>query len=178
MAGPSGSGKSTLVNILAGWERQDAGEVRWPSSVEPTWSDVAVVPQSLGLIDDLSVAENVGLPLRLSGRRDSDAIDQLLAELGLDHLGDRLPSEISGGEQQRTAVARALILQSNVVVADEPTAHQDDGFARRVMSRIRAAADAGAACLVTTHQLDADFADRVLLIRDGRILAPSPPPAG
>jgi putative ABC transport system ATP-binding protein len=178
LAGPSGSGKSTLVNILAGWERPDAGEVAWPDFATPTWTDVGVVPQALGLIDDLTVAENLELPMRLAGHTDGGEVERLLAALGLDALAGRVPSEISGGEQQRAAVARALVMRPSVVIADEPVAHQDDGFARRVMACIREAADAGTACLVTTHQLDGDFADRVLSIRDGRALAPSPPSAG
>jgi ABC-type lipoprotein export system ATPase subunit len=178
LAGPSGSGKSTLVNILAGWERPDSGEVGWPEFDPPTWSDVGVVPQALGLIDDLTVAENLELPMRLARDGKVGDVERLLAALGLDTLAGRVPSEISGGEQQRAAVARALVLRPAVLVADEPVAHQDDGFARRVMACIREAADAGTACLVTTHQLDGGFADRVLPIRDGRALEPSPPSAG
>jgi putative ABC transport system ATP-binding protein len=152
--------------------------VVWPEFDPPTWSDVGIVPQALGLIDDLTVAENLELPMRLARRGQPQDVERLLAVLGLDALAGRVPSEISGGEQQRAAVARALVLRPSVLVADEPIAHQDDGFARRVMACIREAADAGAACLVTTHQVDGGLADRVLPIRDGRALAPSPPSAG
>jgi ABC-type lipoprotein export system ATPase subunit len=165
--GPSGAGKTTLVNVLCGWDTPDAGEVRRTGG--DGWHDVAVVPQGLGLLEELSAEENVGLPLRLAGKNPDVA--RVLDGLGLGQLARRSITEISMGERQRTAVARALAVQPRLLLADEPTSHQDAGFARVVLTHVRAAADAGSACLVVTHDSDgAEAADRVLELRSGRLL--------
>jgi ABC-type lipoprotein export system ATPase subunit len=174
LVGPSGSGKSTLLSLLAGWDRPEAGEILW--SGEPAkpshraWRELAVVPQALGLTEELSVLENIELPLRFGSDGPHVSIEPLLDEFGLVELAGRLPSEISIGEQQRVAVSRALLLSPTVLLADEPTGHQDAEMAERVMSRLRASASRGTACLVATHSPEAvAFADRVLAIRDGRV---------
>jgi putative ABC transport system ATP-binding protein len=174
LVGPSGSGKSTLLSLLAGWDRPEAGEILW--SGEPArpsqrhWRELAMVPQALGLTEELTVLENIELPLRLGGAEAHVAVEPLLDEFGLTELAGRLPSEISIGEQQRVAVSRALVLSPTVLLADEPTGHQDAEMAERVMSRLRAAATRGSACLVATHSSEAvAFADRILGIRDGRV---------
>jgi ABC-type lipoprotein export system ATPase subunit len=174
LVGPSGSGKSTVLSLLAGWERPDAGEILWAgapvSPGELEWRDLAVVPQALGLTDELTVLENVELPLRLGGDVPHLSVEPLLDDLAIAQLADRLPNEISIGEQQRVAVARALLLSPRVMLADEPTGHQDAEMAERVMTRLRAAAAEGTACLVATHSPETvEFADRVLGIRDGRV---------
>ncbi|HEX2850297.1 MAG TPA: ATP-binding cassette domain-containing protein [Acidimicrobiales bacterium] len=180
LVGPSGSGKSTLLNLLAGWEAPDEGALCWsptlsdaPASDRP-WSEVALVPQALGLVDDLSVRENVALPLRLAGlrraERDARALG-LLERFGLAALRDRLPAETSLGEQQRAALARALVVTPRLLLADEPTAHQDAAWTEAVLVAIREAAHAGTACLVATHNPDAvPVADRLLSMRDGRLV--------
>ncbi len=155
LIGPSGSGKSTLLNVLAGWERQDSGTVRygWDASADAStlsWSQVAFVPQSLGLLAALTIRENVSWPVRLAGANDAD-VDDMLKRLGLAHLARRRPSEVSLGEQQRTAVARALVLRSRVILVDEPTSHQDGVSADRIFAALRQAADDGAAVLISTH---------------------------
>jgi ABC-type lipoprotein export system ATPase subunit len=174
LVGPSGSGKSTVLSLLAGWDRPDAGEILWAgapvSPGELEWRDLAVVPQALGLTDELTVLENVELPLRLGGDVPHLSVEPLLDDLAIAQLADRLPNEISIGEQQRVAVARALLLSPRVMLADEPTGHQDAEMAERVMTRLRAAAAEGTACLVATHSPETvEFADRVLGIRDGRV---------
>lgn len=116
VVGPSGSGKTTLLNVVCGWEQPDGGTLRWADGVadERAWADLAIVPQGLGLTDELSVRENVLLPLRLRagrGRRAEEAwADALLAAFALDGLASRSPAETSLGEQQRTALARALVI--------------------------------------------------------------------
>jgi ABC-type lipoprotein export system ATPase subunit len=123
------------------------------------------------------VRENVALPVRLasrSARRPPAAraarADELLEAFGLTELADRSPRETSLGQQQRAAVARALVLEPRLVLADEPSAHQDSGWVHDVFSRLRAVAQAGAACLVATHDPDAlKFADRILSLEDGRL---------
>lgn len=174
LVGPSGSGKSTVLSLLAGWDRPDAGEILWAgapvSPGELEWRDLAVVPQALGLTDELTVLENVELPLRLGGDVPHLSVEPLLDDLAIAQLAGRLPNEISIGEQQRVAVARALLLSPRVMLADEPTGHQDAEMAERVMTRLRAAAAEGTACLVATHSPETvEFADRVLGIRDGRV---------
>jgi putative ABC transport system ATP-binding protein len=180
LVGPSGSGKSTLLSVLCGWERPDSGELEWlddmradvPVADRP-WSEVAILPQRLGLLEELSVRENVELPVRFGRagrRRFMERADRLLSYLGLDTLADRVPSEISVGEQQRTALARAMILSPHLLLADEPTGHQDEEWGKAVFRALRAAANEGTACMVATHNPEVlSFAHRVLGIRDGRV---------
>ncbi len=173
--GPSGSGKSTLLNVLCGWETPDTGEIAWEDggapSIDRPWSDIAVLPQTLGLVEELSVAENVALPARLArikGPEREERVQALLSFLGLTDLARRAPSEISLGEQQRAALARALILKPKLLLADEPSGHQDADWAKAVFRAIHAAADGGTSCLVATHTQEAEpFLDRHLAIRDG-----------
>jgi putative ABC transport system ATP-binding protein len=200
LVGRSGSGKTTLLNVVCGWERPDRGEVVWKEAkagqamAERPWSDLAIVPQGLGLLEELSIEENVGLPLRLaragfSEREFARRPPSLLKALGLDRLADRTPGEVSMGEQQRAALARALVLVPTLLLADEPTGHQDEGWARGVFELLRLASRRGVCCLVATHNPEAvRFADRVLHIRDGMLTAekveaaaprvPTQPPGG
>jgi putative ABC transport system ATP-binding protein len=118
---------------------------------------------------DVSVRENVELPLRLAGRP-GDAVMPLLEELGLDALAARLPTEISIGQQQRVAVARALVVEPAVLLADEPASHQDGGFREIVWRAIAGAAERGSAVLAVTHEPDvAAYATTVWEMHDGRI---------
>lgn len=180
LVGPSGSGKTTLLNVLCGWERADRGTLRW--SGEPnddmarlSWDEMAIVPQRLGLIEELSVAENIELPERLStgiGDGLSERVTHLMVRLGLDHLAERLPSETSLGEQQRTALARALVLSPRLLLADEPAGHQDAGWAQSIFGVMQEEAARGTTCLVATHnQATIRFCDRTLRIEDGRVHA-------
>ena len=183
LVGPSGSGKSSLLGVLCGWDRPDEGKLVWSSELGAAdgallgWSELAVVPQALGLVEELSVRENVALPVRLasrSARRPAGAhpgrAEELLEAFGLAALADRSPGETSLGQQQRAAVARALVLEPRVVLADEPSAHQDSAWVHDVFSQLRGVAQAGAACLVATHDPDAlRFADRILSLDDGRL---------
>jgi putative ABC transport system ATP-binding protein len=205
LVGPSGSGKTTLLNLLCGWEQADAGSMRWPRSGDMPadrrpWIDLAILPQSLGLVEELSVRENIELPIRLRRERpngsngsgdangskgsakpskddakaERDAvrarIDDLMDALGLTKFGDRGPFEISLGEQQRTALARALVLRPKLLLADEPTGHQDAQWGRGVFGVIREAASLGTCCFVATHNREAvKFVDRMLAIQDGQL---------
>ncbi|WP_369131662.1 ABC transporter ATP-binding protein [Modestobacter sp. I12A-02662] len=178
LVGPSGSGKSTLLALLCGWETADAGRLAYsglPADRRPDtlgWPELALVPQALGLVAELSLLDNVLLPARLRGTAAAEQgrAAALLADFGLDHLADRYPSQASLGEQQRAAVARALLLRPGVLLADEPTAHQDRDSADRLLDAVVAAARDGAAVLVATHdEIAWARADRVLSMRDGRI---------
>lgn len=175
LIGPSGSGKSTLLNLLARWEEPDSGTFVWngrPGAPPSDWQQVAVVPQKLGLINELSVEENVSLPLRLrtGAERNGTAANDLLEALGLARFADRLPLEISVGEQQRTALARALVLTPSLLLLDEPTGHQDADWVNVIFEMLRHAAAGGGCCLVATHNPEVlTFSDRILEIRDGAI---------
>jgi putative ABC transport system ATP-binding protein len=175
LVGRSGSGKTTLLNVIAGWERPTSGEVRWHEPVDaalPSWSTVAAVPQKLGLMEELTVEENVAYPARLGGTLEerSDTIEELIGELGIGELRSRYPREASVGEQQRTAIARALAIPTSVLLADEPTAHQDTASAERVFSALRRAAQEGTAVIVATHNPEVvRHLDRVLTMVDGRL---------
>ena len=178
MAGRSGSGKTTLLTIVAGWERPDAGRVALLGGERPpdrlAWADLAILPQSLGLLDELTVGENVTLPLRLGAVRASeddgvDRPDDLLRRLGVDHLADRYPNEVSLGERQRAALARAAVLRPRLLLADEPIAHQNHAWAEVMTFLLRDLADGGSACLLATHNpLAFAVADRVVRLDAGR----------
>jgi ABC-type lipoprotein export system ATPase subunit len=175
LVGRSGSGKTTLLNVVAGWERADAGLVmiggREPGTT-PSWSEVAVLPQRLGLMEELTIRENVEYPARLTRTltERSELVERLLEGLGLDALQDRYPRETSVGEQQRAALARALVLSPLLMLADEPTGHQDRGWTGRVFNAVRRMAGDGTACLLATHDEDViRFLDRVLSMSDGEL---------
>lgn len=184
LVGPSGSGKSTLVNLVLGWELPDDGRVTSSLPVGDDWASVAVVPQEFGLVDELDVRENVALAARLSRttRAARDAaidVDAVLASLDLSALARRRPGELSLGERQRVAVARAVSCAPRLLVADEPTAHQDRARADLVMSALAAVVRSGGGVLVATHDdrlLEA--VDRVVTLVDGRVVPSSGgPPA-
>lgn len=157
--GPSGSGKTAIVHLLAGWEQPDEGHISWPLALlrrgrTPSWSQVAVIPQTLALLDELSVAENITLPQRASNPRphlDAESA-QMVERLGLTHLLDRVVDQISVGEQQRVMIARALAARPAIILADEPTGHQDDRNADIVAALLLEAVHDGAACLIATRQ--------------------------
>jgi ABC-type lipoprotein export system ATPase subunit len=180
LVGRSGSGKTTLLNVLAGWEQPDSGTVSWKGSARTSmrslpWEGIAVLPQSLGLIEELSVRGNVQLPARLAGRlaTEDERVEQLIAHFGLQELAGRPPEEISLGEQQRTALARAVVLRPELLLVDEPTGHQDATWATRVIAALNVAAGEGTCCLVATHSDEvAAYASRTLHMEDGRISTP------
>jgi putative ABC transport system ATP-binding protein len=183
LVGPSGSGKSTLLALLCGWETADEGSLSYLGPLgnrRPDtfgWRDLALVPQALGLVTDLSLADNVLLPARLRGTAATEEprARALLEDFGLAHLADRYPHQASLGEQQRVAVARALLLRPAVLLADEPTAHQDRGHADRLLDEVTAAARGGSAVLIATHdEMAWAQADRVLAMRDG-VVTEGPP---
>jgi ABC-type lipoprotein export system ATPase subunit len=180
-AGPSGSGKTTLLSIVAGFEVPDEGSVV-VSTVEGIapgrlgWRNLAFVPQALALFDELTVAENVDLPARLDPTAGAAGrpLEELLDLLEIEHLAGRYPSETSGGEQQRTAIGRALRLRPPLLLADEPTGHQDRGRVDLVLGILRQHAYAGAAVLISSHdEAVISMADRVVTLDDGRIVADS-----
>jgi ABC-type lipoprotein export system ATPase subunit len=172
LVGRSGSGKTTLLNLLAGLETPDEGTVSVPGLA---WHEVALLPQRFGLLPELSVRENVEYPLRLAGRLDEGRarVDALLRDLALDELAARSPLETSIGQQQRTALCRALVVEPAVLLADEPTGHQDAGSALAVVRALRGAVERGTACLVATHDEEvAGLCDETFAMAGGRLGEP------
>jgi len=158
LIGPSGSGKSTLLHLMAGLDEPTVGTVSWPgigtrASLRP--GPVAVIFQGPSLLAPLTVEENVALPLVLDGARDGDAHRAARDALGLVdllELREKLPEEISGGQAQRVAVARALAGAPRLILADEPTGQLDRANGAAVVDvLLAAAAHAGAALVVSTH---------------------------
>jgi ABC-type lipoprotein export system ATPase subunit len=177
LVGPSGSGKSTLLHLLAGLETPTVGQVTWPALPEPLRpGPVAVVFQGPSLLPPLTVVENVGLPLVLAGCTQEEAHDRArrsLSALALDALADKLPEELSGGQAQRAAVARALTGEPRLILADEPTGQLDAASGGTVAALLLAAADyAGAALVVATHDpLIAGYLTERWEMHSGRLAA-------
>jgi putative ABC transport system ATP-binding protein len=174
LVGRSGSGKTTLLNIAAGWERPDAGRLsvvgKDPATDIPSWDEVAVLPQHLGLIGELTVRENIEYPVRLTGRLPELAwlVDELIDALGLKAFQNRYPKETSVGEQQRVGLARALVLSPRLLLADEPTGHQNAEWAEAMFRTLREATANGTACVAASHDESLlVYVDRVLAMSDG-----------
>jgi len=182
--GPSGSGKSTLLTIAGGLDMATSGEAFVEGVPLGSLSgrdlarvrrrSVGYVFQDLNLIPALTAAENVALPRELDGasarQARREAMDAL-AELDLGDLADRFPDDMSGGQQQRAAIARALIGPRRLVLADEPTGALDSETGEAVLRLLRNRCDAGAAGVLVTHEArHAGWADRVVFLRDGLIV--------
>jgi putative ABC transport system ATP-binding protein len=143
-----------------------------PGRQKLPWSEVAIVPQDLGLVNELTVAENVELPLWLDGQLEQrrNRVADLLGHLGLARHGDRLPAEVSLGERQRVALARAMVVRPRLLLADEPTAHQDADWAAAMLQAVRDLARQGSCCVVATHSQELlAGVDRVVAISDGEL---------
>lgn len=179
LVGPSGSGKTTLLNLLIGWEKSDGGSIEWAgdrtSAPDRPWTELAILPQRVGLMEELTVAENIGLPLRFGGQSPEEPTGELMDQFGLAQLADRLPFEVSLGEQQRTGLARGLIGSPTLLLADEPTGHQDAMWAHGVFRALRGAAERGTTSVIATHNEEVlKYLDRVLAIRDGKVHEETP----
>lgn len=182
VVGPSGSGKSTLLHLLAGIMKPASGRVEIGGSVisdldddaraEIRLREVGLVFQFAELLPELTLRENVELPLRLLRQRSRiDRVEELLSELEVLDVADRLPSQVSGGERQRGAVARALVHNPRVVLADEPTGALDAASGELVLELLMTLGRAqGAALLLVTHDHGiADRCGRVVSMADGRL---------
>ena len=183
LVGRSGSGKSTLLHLAGGLDRPDAGTVRLDGRDLATMSvgdrarlrrrEVGFIFQFFHLVPGLSVAENVELPLLLDGRRDKDGrVLELLDRVGLGHRAGHQPGQLSGGEMQRTAIARALVARPRLVLADEPTGNLDSSSGAAILALLREVVDdAGAAMVLVTHdEAAARLLPRTLHVQDGRLV--------
>lgn len=186
--GPSGSGKTTLLSILSGLLSPASGQVSADGADLYRMEDTALsafrnrhfgmIPQGQTALGALTVMENVLLPAGIGRRMTSaerktlrEKADALLAELGIAELADILPSELSGGEIRRMAIARALIQDPDVIFADEPTGDLDQENTGRVMKLLRAAADSGHTVFMVTHDRETFAqADCIYQMKDGRLI--------
>ena len=182
--GPSGSGKTTLLTIAGALQPADSGRVEVAGEQLTGRSQkelskirrtrIGFIFQSFNLLSALTALENVEYVAALSigrGSQSREAAAQLLGMVGLGHRADRLPKQLSGGEQQRVCIARALANGATLLLADEPTANLDSRRAREMMGLLRAVArDMGCGVLLVTHDLRAsEFADRTLWLEDGHL---------
>ena len=179
IVGASGSGKSTLLHILAGVDKPTAGKVLVDGvdvgALDPTRAalfrrrKVGLVYQFFNLIPTLTVEKNITLPLLLDKRRpDPEALDRLVAALGLQDKRKALPGQLSGGQQQRVAIARALCYRPALLLADEPTGALDSASGAQVMELFHQLHENGATIIMITHDAQvAQQAQRIMTIRDG-----------
>jgi len=182
LVGPSGSGKSTLLMVMAGLERADSGTVQVAGSeLGPLSEDdlaqfrgrnVGIIFQSFHLVPNMTALENVSVPLELAG--DKDAFRKAKAELEAVGLGHRLhhyPAQMSGGEQQRVAVARALVVEPEILIADEPTGNLDETTGAQIVDLMFSAQKKRKTTLVlVTHDAGlAELCDRTIRLRSGQI---------
>src|SRR6266550_2524879 len=189
LMGPSGSGKTSFLGMLAGFDPPDEGEVRWRETpftrlmrdelLAVRRTGMSVIFQSYGLLPSLTAVENVELPLRIGGTGPDEARTRAtswLERLDLGHRLDHRTFELSGGQQQRVAVARALVVEPEVILADEPIAEVDSENADLILSALWEVVVRDGAVLAATHNPEAlRYANRVLLFRDGMIEAEGTP---
>jgi len=182
VSGHSGSGKSTLANMLAGILTPTAGHVRLDGTDLYSLRDeelsrlrnerIGLIPQGHTALRALTVLDNVLLPSILYAKAEApvDRARELLAAVGLDDLADAAPTELSGGELRRMAIARALLMDPAIVLADEPTAGLDSANAAAVLTLLPDATARGTAVLVVSHEAEAQrFADRSYVMEDGHL---------
>jgi putative ABC transport system ATP-binding protein len=181
--GPSGSGKSTLMHILAGLDKPTSGTVTIAGTEITTLDDgkltrlrrrhIGFVFQFFNLLPMLNAEENVLLPLSIAGEKPDRAwLDELLTRMGLDKRRHHRPSELSGGEQQRVAIARSLVTRPTILFADEPTGNLDSKTGGEILDLIRDSVDSyGQTTVMVTHEpRAASTADRILFLADGLIV--------
>jgi len=181
--GPSGSGKSTLMHALAGLDKPTSGTVEIAGTEITSLSDarltrirrehIGFVFQFFNLLPMLTAEENVLLPLSIAGEKPDRAwLDELLAKTGLAARRSHRPAELSGGEQQRVAISRALITRPTILLADEPTGNLDSRTGGEILTLIRDSVDAyGQTTVMVTHEpRAAAIADRILFLADGLIV--------
>jgi len=182
--GPSGSGKSTLLHLIGGLDRPTSGELLVDQRLVGQMADdqitlfrrtrIGFIFQFFNLLPTLSALENVTLPFVLDGRSKEEAEQRattLLDKVGLENRKDHLPEEMSGGEIQRIAVARALAFDPPILLADEPTGNLDSKTGESILSLLRQInRDAGCTIVMVTHSQEAaGYGDRTIFFRDGKV---------
>lgn len=185
LAGHSGAGKSTLIKLIAGLEKPSAGKV-WVSgqdvgNLRPTQlpylrRSLGLVMQEHRLLSDRTIFENVMLPLVVTGYPPRDSAKRVrvaLEKVGMAEFENAMPLTLSGGEQQRAAIARAIVNRPSILIADEPTAHLDPAYAREIAALFRSFHSAGVTILLATHDdtLFSPYGARRVELAKGRLLA-------
>jgi len=187
--GPSGSGKTTLLNIVGALDTPTSGSVRINGRDITTASNrqlfevrrttVSFIFQSFNLFPGLTALENVQFGIDAAGRQDGADAHEVLGSVGLAGRADRFAHQLSGGEQQRVAVARALATGNPVLLADEPTGELDFHTGVRILELLKSQAGPGRAVIVVTHNREISrAADRVIELSSGRIVSDGPPKGG
>ena len=185
LVGPSGSGKSTIIKLISGELRPTSGSVHVNGyslerirkrEVPYMRRTVGVVYQDFRLIDTMTVYENVAFAMRVIGAKNKEIrerVPYVLELVGLENKGHRYPNQISGGEQQRLAIARALVNNPSTIIADEPTGNLDPARAMEIMSLLQEINNLGTTVLVVTHAwgLVESFHKRVVAINDGLVVS-------
>ena len=185
LVGPSGSGKSTIIKLITGEIAPSEGRLMVngynmntirPKQVPGMRRTLGVIFQDFRLIEKKTVEENLTFVMRVVGaspREIKKRIPYVLQLVGLDHKGDRLPSELSGGEQQRVAIARALVNNPSVIIADEPTGNLDPQRSLEIMMLLEKINELGTTVVVVTHEKELvnRFAKRVVAIESGRVIS-------
>lgn len=181
--GPSGSGKSTLLHSIAGLEKPTSGNVYFydkdiykMNKKELTIlrrQKIGIIYQFYNLIPTLNVEENIILPIELDRKKiDTKKLDEIIKFLGLEKRKKHLPNELSGGQQQKVAIGRALMINPTIILADEPTGNLDSKSSEEIMQVLKKAnKDYKQTIIMITHNLEiAKLADRIIKIEDGRII--------
>lgn len=189
VVGPSGSGKSTLLGLLAGLDRPTSGRIFWDGNEITQMKEdplarirrerVGMIFQSFYLIPTLTALENVAVPLELLGKSTArEEASAVLCEVGLVDRLHHYPIQLSGGEQQRVAVARAFVIKPSILLADEPTGNLDSMNGKRVMDLLlHLHRDRGTTLILVTHDITlTSQAERVISLRDGLIVGDTPHP--
>lgn len=181
VVGPSGSGKSTLLNLLGGFDTPSEGKIYLKGLEISSMKEkeltllrregIGYVFQNFHLLPTLTVRENVSIPLIFSRKRDNGRVEEALTMVGLLSRASHLPSQISGGEMQRTAIARALIHDPDILLADEPTGNLDSEMAASIFRLFQSINQHGKTILIVTHNMElAKQCSRCLHIKDGRFI--------
>ena len=181
VVGKSGSGKSTMLNLLGGLDSLTSGEINVFGNQLNEYSEselysfrsniVGFVFQDFHLLDDLTVADNVRLSLKLMAEDDDDRVEKALESVELLEYKDRYPRELSGGQQQRVAIARALVKNPDVIFADEPTGNLDSNTTEQIIKLIKEISKEKLVVVVSHNLFDAyEYADRIIELSDGRII--------
>ena len=185
LVGPSGSGKTTIIKLLTGEVRADSGEIEVNGfdlramrrrKLPKLRRTLGVIFQDFRLIEDKNVYENVAFAMHVIGAKNSEIrerVPYVLKLVGLEGREKRLPQELSGGEQQRVAVARALVNSPRLIIADEPTGNLDPAKSLELMLLLQKINDLGTTVLVVTHEKELvnAFSKRVISLEDGRVVS-------
>jgi putative ABC transport system ATP-binding protein len=181
--GSSGSGKSTLLNLIGGMDKPEQGKIIVEGKELTRYSDneltlyrrkkIGFVFQFFNLLPNITVSENIAMPLLLSGHEDGGKVIEYIEKVGLRGKEDRYPYQLSGGEQQRVAIARALVHDPSIILADEPTGNLDSETGKGIMEIIKKfIGDATKTVILVSHEAYiADYAERTVRIKDGMLFS-------